>query len=312
MSNTLFYELNVANIAVGEEDIQQLQYIRCTPPARLKPKGTVILLHDFFRTSYQFRYVVDLFAMGGYHVFAPDLPSRSASPPNKQNTRFSIGVLASLVAQFFHHLHIKSAVHLIGCGFGAQLALRFSAEYPEKVASLTCCQPIPSSPAIVNLQHLLELPISSTKETKLIAFKKFLVSDHAGSNDTFQGLFKEDIEEYMEAFSEPYALQQMQTVCRNTITDTNNQSFFSQLLSQAKKPNHDILLLQPGNDVPSTSANDILSKPSEALTVKHIEGSFISIPEEQPEHFAVAALSFLHSTLVKSNATKQITKSARL
>lgn len=79
MSNMLCYENTTIDVSVDDE-ILRIEYIRCGPPARLQPKGTMILFHDFFRTSYQFRHVIDLLAMGGYITLAPELPARRVWP----------------------------------------------------------------------------------------------------------------------------------------------------------------------------------------------------------------------------------------
>ena len=45
-------------------------YTECRPLSN-KPKGTILLIHGFPETSYQFRHVIVPLAQAGYHVLAP-------------------------------------------------------------------------------------------------------------------------------------------------------------------------------------------------------------------------------------------------
>ncbi|KAF7917455.1 uncharacterized protein EAE98_010218 [Botrytis deweyae] len=49
-----------------------IHYILCHPPSNITSKGTILLIHGYPETSYQFRHVITPLADAGYTVVAPD------------------------------------------------------------------------------------------------------------------------------------------------------------------------------------------------------------------------------------------------
>lgn len=312
MSNTILYQQRFVDLPSANSSyaIERIQYVRCAPPARLRPKGTIVLLHDAFRTSYQFRHVVDLFAMGGYHVLAPDLPPKVRSSRPIQDARVSIETLASQVSQFLQSLIISEPIHVIGCGrFGTQIALQLGSIQPEFVASLTLCQPNPSKSTVARLESLLGLSDSCPRHIKFAAFKQLLASPGQQCSGS---LFNDDVEEYVDAFSNPHDLIQMQQAYREMMSNTKSPStsvseFTSEVHTNFKPSTIDILLLQAENEF-STSLlqnSEFAGFDTSSIVVKDVESCAASIPEDEPEHFAISILSFLHKSQTKSRTLRQ-------
>ncbi|MCJ1472493.1 hypothetical protein MMC13_001141 [Lambiella insularis] len=66
-------------------------YTECLPVSS-PPKGTILLIHGFPETSYQFRNVIGPLASAGYHVVAPDY--RGAGYSSKPPTGYTKAILA--------------------------------------------------------------------------------------------------------------------------------------------------------------------------------------------------------------------------
>jgi alpha-beta hydrolase superfamily lysophospholipase len=56
---------------VDDANEVRIHYIDC-PPATGSPKGTVLLIHGYPNTSYQWRHVITPISNAGYRVIAPD------------------------------------------------------------------------------------------------------------------------------------------------------------------------------------------------------------------------------------------------
>lgn len=231
-----------------DDEILRVSYVRCSPPARLKPKGTMVLLHDFFRTSYQFRHVIDLLAMGGYITIAPDLPGKHVRSQQRTDRGISKESIAATMIEMLRVVDVQRPVNLVGCGFGALIASMLTTQHPDLVASAT----LGTGSSTDDLQGIVALSGSTTKEERLQAFKQCLTSDTNTSS-----LSNEDIEEYVEAFSDPSVLLAMQVLSR----------------------------APPLGDVLATCSATV-SAQSWALELR-LDAS----PEEEPEHFALSVLS---------------------
>lgn len=217
MASLVSYEQRTANIRTDSENVS-LQYIRCSPPSRLAPKGTVILLHDYFRTSYQFRYVIDLFAMGGYIAIAPDLLSLS----RRSSGSAAMKTIASCLFDFLSKCCTDDRFHLIGCGLGARIASEFVFAHLEMVASLIYSDCASGT----QMQQVMELTQSSSRNAVLRAFQADLELQRRG-NELISNL---DVEEYADAYSHPAAISEMQNLFRSRtesvgITHTGSTSF---------------------------------------------------------------------------------------
>lgn len=202
MTSLVSYEQRIVNIQT-ENGALRIHYVKLCPPSRLAPKGVIVLLHDYFRTSYQFRYVIDLIAMGGYVTIAPDL----LDLVSRTNGSAAVNTIASHLYTFLSKTWSGTTFHLVGCGFGAQLAAEIVSAYPELVASLICSNDMsPDS----QVQQVMSLPFCPSQEALAKAFRTDLGMDN-GQNELLSRL---DIEEYVEVYSHPEILSEMQRMCR--------------------------------------------------------------------------------------------------
>lgn len=201
MASLVSYEQRIAYIHTPHGP-RQIRYTKCCPPTRLSPKGTVVLLHDFFRTDYQFRHVIDLFAMSGYNTIAPDLSNLSGGESNE------IAVFKNAVSclkLFLDQSCPDTSIHIVGHGLGAHLASEIAAAYPDMIVSLVYSN---SNSAESQLQQIMSLTATSSKGDSTRAFEADL---SLGAQDS--GLISRfDIEEYVESYSSPGKLANMQSL----------------------------------------------------------------------------------------------------
>lgn len=112
----------------------RLAYRRCLPTTEDSPKGTVVLLHGFPQTSYQFRHVLPMMAAEGYRCIAPDY--RGAGGSSRPNTGFDKATMADDIVQLLARLGMKEGVHLLGHDIGGMVAFAFAQRHPKLLKSV--------------------------------------------------------------------------------------------------------------------------------------------------------------------------------
>lgn len=136
----------------------RIHYIECLPPSSTSsPLGTILLIHGFPETSYQFRHVVPSLASAGYRVLAPDYRGAGySSKPPSGYTKASLATdLHTLVTE---HLKIKEKIHIVGHDIGGMIAHAYLALFPEGVESVAWGEcPLPGSTFYENSKHSLAL-----------------------------------------------------------------------------------------------------------------------------------------------------------
>ena len=131
-------------------------YTECRPLSS-KPKGTILLIHGFPETSYQFRHVIVPLSQAGYHVLAPDYRGHgySSKPPSGYTKDILAQDLYKLVTE---HVGIKDRVHLVGHDIGGMIAHAYVAQFPEQVASINWGEcPLPGTTFYEESKHTAPL-----------------------------------------------------------------------------------------------------------------------------------------------------------
>jgi pimeloyl-ACP methyl ester carboxylesterase len=112
-----------------------IHYVSC-PPASDNAKGTILLIHGFPQTWYQFRRVITPLSEAGYLVIVPDY--RGAG----ESTKPWDGYTKDIMAQDLHtlitkHEGIKDKIHVVGHDIGGMIAHSYAVQFPEGTASVT-------------------------------------------------------------------------------------------------------------------------------------------------------------------------------
>ena len=208
MSNILCYENSFIDVTINEVKVR-ISYILCSPPSRLKPKGTIILLHDSFHTSHQFRHVIDILAMGGYITIAPDLPGRLVWPQQRADPTISLEIVAGSVVGMLGAMNIQQSIHLVGDRFGAFIASVIATLHPELVASLI----LAGGTSAYGLQNALDSTGLFIEKECLRAPKIF--------RTTYS---KEDVQDFAKPYRDPPLSPAMQNVYRLLASNTVQSS----------------------------------------------------------------------------------------
>jgi len=100
---------------------------------------TVLLLHSSASSGAQWRPLIDIL-QSGWRVLAPDLPGygQTERRPGPASSGFADeAALVEAVAA-----ESAEPIHLVGHSYGAAVALRFAADRPEQLRSLTLIEPV--------------------------------------------------------------------------------------------------------------------------------------------------------------------------
>ena len=99
----------------------RIHYIECLPTSG-ESKGTILLIHGFTESAYQFRYVTVPLAQAGYRVIAPDYRGAgySSHPPDGYTKAVLAEDLYKLVTE---HVGVKEPIHVVGYDIGGMVNL---------------------------------------------------------------------------------------------------------------------------------------------------------------------------------------------
>lgn len=197
-----------------------------TRPSSGHEKGTILLIHGFPETSYQFRHVMGPLAKAGYRVVAPDY--RGAGYSSKPPSGFTKDVLAAdLQALLIQHLGVKGGVHVVGHDIGGMIAHAYAAQFPEHVASVIWGEcPLPGSKVYDETKHTPTLwhfdfqSQTDMAETLVSGKEKIYLKhfyDRLGQNP--QAFLNEDLDFYTSQYAMPGALRCGFTVYESFETD---------------------------------------------------------------------------------------------
>lgn len=136
-----------------EDPEVRLYYQECLPSQ--EKKGTILLIHGFPQSSYQFRFVIEPLAQAGYHVIAPDYRGHGFSSHPLGDTGYTKKELASDIFQLLtKHIGVREKVHVVGHDIGGTIAHAYVSQYPDHVASVIWGEcPLPGTTLFDKIKH---------------------------------------------------------------------------------------------------------------------------------------------------------------
>jgi pimeloyl-ACP methyl ester carboxylesterase len=151
-------------------------FIDCPPPSGTKSKGTILLIHGYPETSYQWRHVITPLSDAGYRVIAPDCRGAGYSSKTRGMEGYSKKSIAADLAKLLEILEIKEKIHVVGHDIGGMTAHSFASQYPDKTASVMwgeCPQPgtkkYGESPGTIETKTYTDSSVSEeTKNTEAV------------------------------------------------------------------------------------------------------------------------------------------------
>jgi pimeloyl-ACP methyl ester carboxylesterase len=176
----------------------------------------VVLLHGFPEFWYSWRHQIEPLARAGYHVVAPDMRGYDLSSKPQSASAYETGLLAGDIAGLIKHFGEQSA-HVVGHDWGAVVAYTVAMRHPETVKRLA----ILNVPHPVRMAQGLRSPKQLRKSWYMFFFQIPRLPEYLISRDDYsfakrslradsKGSFTdEDLERYVEAWSQPGALTGM-------------------------------------------------------------------------------------------------------
>ena len=176
----------------------------------------VILLHGFPEFWYSWRHQIGPLAEAGYHVVAPDMRGYDLSDRPQSWRSYDAGLIADDIAGLIKSFGEEQA-YVVGHDWGAAIAYTVAMSHPEVVRRL----------AILNVPHTARMleGFRTLKQLRkswymfffqiprlpeyLISRDDFSFAKRSLRSDSKEAFTDEDLERYVEAWSQPGALTGM-------------------------------------------------------------------------------------------------------
>ncbi|GAO46167.1 hypothetical protein G7K_0404-t1 [Saitoella complicata NRRL Y-17804] len=275
-----------------------IAYTSCPPPPSVTQKGTIILIHGFPQTSYQFRHVIGPLSEAGYFVVAPDY--RGAGDSSKPRDGYEKSRMAEDIYELVtKNLGIKEKVHIVGHDIGGMVAHAYATRFAEHTASVTVGEfPLPGTKtyeeAIRNepaLWHFhfhwqTDLPELLTQGRERQYIKHFY--DRLGVNS--RAISPTDVDVYAGMFEKAGAMRAGFDVYRAFHKDAEENKAW---LKENGKCTVPCMSLCGGESGLAEIAPKEFEEVYEGFEVATVEGSGHWCAEENPQDFVKKVLGFV-------------------
>jgi epoxide hydrolase 4 len=173
----------------------------------------VVLLHGFPEFWYSWRHQIPALAAAGYRVIAPDLRGYNLSDKPKGLEAYRVRHLAEDIAGLIRACGAQQAT-VVGHDWGGAVAWGVALRHPEVVERLVIC----NSPHPIRFLQAMKSPRQARRSWYMELFQLPWLPELLLRAGGFRGLrrtlrrwggesfSKEDIERYVEAYSQPGAL----------------------------------------------------------------------------------------------------------
>jgi pimeloyl-ACP methyl ester carboxylesterase len=289
------WQQRIATITTTTNEQIRLNYIECSPSIELK--GTILLIHGFPQTSYQFRHVITPLADAGYQVIAPDY--RGAGQSSKPQR----GYEKSQMAEDLHvlvqdHFGVKEKVHVVGHDIGGMIAFAYASRYPDDVASVIWGEcPLPGTSTYEQIKgspdvfHFVFHRVPDLPEF-LIAGKEREYCKHFFDKIIYNSaaITPNDLDHYGLAYAQPGAIRAGLEVYRAFEKDADENKNWVEKHGKVKVPT---LLMMGEKFMLAQSAKSMASEFHEGAELTTIQNSGHYIAEESPDDFVKGVLGFV-------------------
>ncbi|KAF2835122.1 alpha/beta-hydrolase [Patellaria atrata CBS 101060] len=280
----------------GGEEIR-IHYIDARLTKSISLKGTILLIHGFPQTSYQFRHVIRPFADAGYRVLAPDY--RGAGQSSKPSNGFTKSTMAfDLLKLVREHLGIKDKIHIVGHDIGAMIAYAYASRFSKHVASVTWGEcllpgtdPYENKKGTPELFHFVFHQIRDLPEA-LIAGREEIYLKHFYDKQVYNGaaISIDSLKYYTTMFSQPGAMRCGIELYRAFGTDAEENREWVKKQGKCGVPS---LILSGRKSFLETFASPMAEEVHENIEVACVEEAGHWIAEENPAEFVGKVLAFV-------------------
>jgi pimeloyl-ACP methyl ester carboxylesterase len=285
----------IATITTTAKEQIRINYIECPPPT--EAKGTILLIHGFPQTSYQFRHVITPLSDAGYRVIAPDY--RGAGQSSKPLRGYHKTQMAEDLHRLIHdHLGIKEKVHVVGHDIGGMIAFAYVSRYPDDVASVIWGEcPLPGTSVFEQIKgmpdvfHFVFHRVPDLPEF-LIAGKEREYLKHFFDKQLYNSaaIAPTDLDRYTLAYEQPGALRAGLEVYRAFDKDAEENKEWLKKHGKLTVPT----LLMMGQEFKLAEfARGMADEFHDGAEVTVVEASGHYIAEENPQAFVKRVLEFV-------------------
>lgn len=205
----------LADLSYMSTEPLKLAFIEQAAAPNMTLNGTILLIHGYPQTSYQFRHALPLLSAKGYRCIVPDY--RGAGDSSKDHIDFRKLTMAADMIALLDHLGLKEPVHVVGHDIGGMIAAAMAARWPERVQSVVWGEcPLPGTQKYfrdkvdspVHFFHWIFHAVPDVPEA-LVAGKERMYVSHFLQKLTYNiGAFSEsDLDYYGNAYAQPGALR---------------------------------------------------------------------------------------------------------
>lgn len=295
----------VVPLEIASQSSIRIAYIDCHPPSNVEKKGTIVLLHGFPQTSYQYRHVVPPLAEAGYRIIAPDY--RGAGSSSKEASGYTKSTIAGDIMKLLEYLAIPNPIHLVGLDIGGMIAFAFASRYPQLLSSVIWGEcPLPGTSAYeadrtihaVQQFHFIFHSVPDLPEA-LVAGRERIYLNHFFSKLVYNAnaITSDDLTHYSEIFSQPGAMRCGFELYRAFEDDKEENQLWLKEHGKCRTP----AMAMSGDmgrhkDFAETMFSEVHEKGSYETVAVEDSGHFIA--EENPKGFVREVLKFVerHST----------------
>ncbi|OBH75890.1 hypothetical protein A5681_09590 [Mycobacterium scrofulaceum] len=275
-----------------------------TPPSHGGDNRTLVLLHGWPQTWWEWRHVIGPLHADGWFVVAPDY--RGAGASSKPVGGYDKQTMAGDIRALLDHLGVQQPITLVGHDLGLMVAYAYACLYATDVERLVLMEaPIPGTNAYESvattnysankLWHFhLHGAADNVAET-LIAGSEFpyLRSFYQRLSANPDAISISDAQRYVADYTAPGAMRAGLELFRAFEQDASDNR---RILAEQGKLTLPVLGLGGAASFFVPIAEAMLSEIADNVTVRPIEHSGHWIAEEQPETFLSCLREFIEAT----------------
>ena len=283
-----------------EEDLW-IKYVDCPAVGDSKTLGTILLIHGFPQTSYQFRKVIPGLSKAGYRVVVPDYRGAGGSSKPMKLAGYRKTQMATDLQRLIHgHLGIKGRVHVVGHDIGGMVAHAYASLFADDISSVIWGEcPLPGTTMYdqsktsvehfhFNFHSVLDLPEALTAGRERIYLQHFYdkLTYNSGA------ITSADTDFYTSEFSKPGAMRAGFNVYR--MFETDKEENLKTLHDHGKSDVRCLALSgAQGHLVKATEGG--AKEYYKDVELASVEDSGHYIAEENPEGFVREVLRFINA-----------------
>jgi pimeloyl-ACP methyl ester carboxylesterase len=258
---------------------------------------TVVLLHGFPQTWWEWRRVIPGLVGGGFRVVAPDYRGAGDSfrPAGGYDKVTVAGDIQKLLRE---HLGVDGPVVMCGHDIGLMVAYAYAQAYRDEVSHLVIVDaPLPGTEVFDRLRSdprvwhfafhgardVAEMLVAGRERPYLQAFFSARVFDPSA-------IAEEDLDVYVSAYSAPGAMRAGFELYRAFDRDADDNR-----AALARNGKLAMPVLAVGGEISTSGAlvEEMMNEVAEDVRGVRIAGTAHWVPEEKPEAFVRAVLDFV-------------------